>query len=212
MALAAPPSNDNFASAQTLAGPFPIVVRGTTNEATREPDEPTGGETVWYAWTAPANRNVTIETCGGTYLPPYPSVYTGSSLSDVREVGARDEVDYRSTCPLPDPSHDDPQDLYSVVEFEAIAGTTYRIQLTEGDFGGIDFGLVLRGPEVYDLAISQTVSRRRVPFGGAVNETLKVTNRGNIAVPVPQDPRLAFGQEINVPGQPHYPGKAIYAF
>jgi hypothetical protein len=23
---------------------------------------------------------------------------------------------------------------------------------------------------------------------------------------------VSFGQEINVPGQPHYPGKAIYAF
>src|SRR5688500_3285880 len=35
----------------------------------------------------------------------------------------------------------------------------------------------------YDLALSQSLSRQRVPFGGTVREVLRVTNRGSVTVP-----------------------------
>jgi hypothetical protein len=61
---AAPPSNDNFASAEVLSGPQPIVARGTTREATREPGDPTGlPPSVWYSWTPPASGRIAIEYC-----------------------------------------------------------------------------------------------------------------------------------------------------
>ena len=207
--IAAPPSNDNFASAQTLSGSFPIVVRGTLAEATQEPGEPEDqyGASVWYAWTAPRTSKVTIDTCGGQSYAPITFVYRGPSVSELQPVTSEDEFERRSVCPLPDPDMHDPGDTQRVTQFAAIAGTTYRIQVVYGD----SFALVLKDAEVYDLGISQSVSRRRVPFGGTVRELVKVTNRGNIAVPVPQDPRAAFGQELNRPHLPTYAGKAIYA-
>jgi hypothetical protein len=210
-ATAAPPSNDNFANAEVLGGAFPIVLQDTTSEATSEPGEPGYGDSVWYVWTAGGNRQVAIDTCGGSSFSPNPNVYTGSSVSGLQPVPSRDDYARTTRCPLPDPQHDDPGDGYDVVEFEARAGTTYRIQVQNAGSDGGPFGLVLGDPEVYDLAISQAVSRRRVPLGGTVRELLKVTNRGNVAFPSPPNDRAAFGQEINRPGMPHYPGKAIYA-
>ena len=209
--IAAAPSNDNFANAEVLSGALPIIVQDTTNEATQEQGEPDYGGSVWYAWTAPASRQIAISTCGGSSFSPHPNVYTGSSLSGLQPVHSRDDVDRTTRCPLPDPQHDDPGDLYDVLEFDATAGTTYRIQVVDAAGSGAQFGLVLGAPEIYDLAISQSVSRRRVPFGGTVRELVKVTNRGNVAFPAPTD-KAAFGQELNKPGQPNYPGKAVYAF
>ncbi len=209
VALAAPPANDDFANAAPLSGPFPIVARGTTSEATQEPGEPEDqySQSVWYVWTAPSSGPVAIDTCGGA---PITLVYRGSSLSDLQAVNSRDEDERRSVCPLPDPDIDHPGDIHRVTEFTATAGATYRIQVLGVRVDGA-FGLVLKEPEVYDLGVSLTVSRRTVPFGGALREVFKVTNRGNIVAPTPQDPRIVFGQEINVPGRPHYPGKAVYA-
>ena len=208
--LAAPPSNDDFANAEAISGPLPIVATATVNEASREPGEPYFGDsTVWYRWTATENREVAIESCGGESYPPLVHVFTGSSLASLNRVRSRDEQNNRAKCPLPNPAHDDPTDTYSVVEFNAVAGTTYRIQVTLNSYGKM--GIVLRPPEVYDVALSQSVSRRTVPLGGSLREVLKVTNRGNIAVPVPNDARLAFGQEINRPGLETYVGKAVYA-
>jgi hypothetical protein len=208
--MAAPAGNDDFANAQTLSGSLPIVVTATVDEATREPGEPyVGYSTVWYRWTAPENRDVAIESCGGDSYQPLVRVYTGSSVADLNRVRSSDEQDNRAKCPLPNPDHDDPTDTYRVVGFKAVAGTTYRIQVAPSSYGKI--GIVLRPAEVYDVALSQSVSRRTVPFGGSLTEVLTVTNRGNIAVPVPSDSRLAFGQEINRPGLETYVGKAVYA-
>jgi hypothetical protein len=209
MALAAPPSNDNFANAQTLSGAFPIVVHGTLSEATQEPGEPEDqyGASVWYSWTAPSTGRVTIDTCGGQSFAPITFVYTGPSVSQLQQVSAEEDFEHRSACPLPDPEVDQPGDIQRVTEFVATAGTTYRIQAVSGD----SFALVLKDPEVYDLAVSQSVSRRTVPFGGALNEVMRITNRGNIALPVPRT-QVNFGQEINKPGRPHDRGKAVYAF
>jgi hypothetical protein len=78
------------------------------------------------------------------------------------------------------------------------AGAPARSDLAAGRGTGID------------LALSVTVSRKRVPVGGALREVMRVTNRGTVTVPNGEP--LVFGQEINYPGMPNYPGKAVYAF
>jgi hypothetical protein len=61
-ASAAPPPNDARAAAQAL-GSLPASVRGTTVDATAEPDEPssgcaTTGASVWYRFTASETRSI----------------------------------------------------------------------------------------------------------------------------------------------------------
>lgn len=50
-AMAAPPANDNFANATTLASATSVSITGTNNEATLEAGEPAccfTQKTVWY--------------------------------------------------------------------------------------------------------------------------------------------------------------------
>ena len=72
-AFAAPP-NDTFADAVELSG-LPAEATGSTVDATREPGEPDhsgqgeGGQSIWFKWTAPADRGVTITSFG--CAPPF---------------------------------------------------------------------------------------------------------------------------------------------
>jgi len=66
--------------------------------------------------------------------------------------------------------------------------------------------------ERFDISVNVSVTRHRVPRGGTLRGVLKVTNRGNVRVPTSEEPLLAFGQALNRPGQPNYPGKAKYAY
>jgi len=63
-AAAAPPANDDRADAQTIT--LPANITGTTVDATREANEPTdrcqnGGGSVWYSYTADADRRVAVD-------------------------------------------------------------------------------------------------------------------------------------------------------
>ena len=64
----------------------------------------------------------------------------------------------------------------------------------------------------FDVAVTVSVTRQRVPYGGTLRGVLRVINRGNVAVPTAEHRSMVFGQELNRPGQPHYPGKAKYAY
>ena len=127
----APPPNDAFASAQTI-GSTVASVYGTTDGATREPDEPDhytsnpadadswlGDHTVWYSWKAPESEPTTIDTCQAN-IDSILAVYTGSELSNLSRV-----ADSNNGCP---------SGWGSKLTFEASAGTTYRIVV--GDAGG----------------------------------------------------------------------------
>jgi hypothetical protein len=108
-----PPLNDNFASAQTLAG-CSGAAGGTNVFATRELNEPDhsggGSRSVWYQWQAPANGTATITTAG-TAFDTVLGVYTGNSVDALSTVG----------------KNDDTTDRTSRVDFIASAGTVYRI-------------------------------------------------------------------------------------
>jgi hypothetical protein len=110
-----PPLNDNFASAQTLAGCSGSGT-GTNVFATREANEPNhspdgggGSRSVWYQWQAPATGTATIDTFG-TGFDTVLGVYTGNAFP-LNVVGKDDDTVERT----------------SRVSFAATAGTLYRI-------------------------------------------------------------------------------------
>jgi hypothetical protein len=110
------PLNDNFASAQTLAG-CSGSGGGTNVFATREANEPNhspdgngGSRSVWYQWQAPATGTATIDTLG-TGFDTVLGVYTGSSVGALSVVGKDDDTVERT----------------SRVIFAATAGTVYKI-------------------------------------------------------------------------------------
>ncbi len=209
-AATSPPANDDFASAATLSADLPAITTGDSTGATQEAGEPGSQGTVWYSWTAAKTQDVTVETCGGVSYPPLATVYTGSSLPSLQRAPRRFETDFDSYCPLPNPSIDDKRDLYSFDGFRATAGQTYRIQVSDSSGGGSRIGVVVKPAEIFDLAVTVKASKRKVPAGGSVTAMVRITNRGNITAPTVQDPAISFGQELNVPGQPHYPGKGKY--
>jgi hypothetical protein len=129
---APPPLNDNFSTAQSLSGSN-TSVNGTTRFATREPPEPdhyvtnppdsnrwSGLHSVWYRWTAPSSGPVVMDTCQAN-IDSILAVYTGSSLYSLNRV-----ADNNNGCPSGGGSK---------VNFNAVAGTTYRIAVS--DAGGL---------------------------------------------------------------------------
>src|SRR5437667_9637109 len=79
------PENDNFAARLTLFGTN-VSTTGSNVGATKEVDEPdpniSGGKSVWWTWTAPADGYLTISTAGSTFDTTL-AVYTGSILTNL---------------------------------------------------------------------------------------------------------------------------------
>jgi hypothetical protein len=124
-ASAAPPQNDNFANAETIADRYGWV-DGDNSEATKEPGEPNhagnpGGASVWYSWTAPYAGRATFSTCYSEF-DTLLAVYTGDQVSNLQAVAADD-----NGC-----------DAQSRLSFMAAAGVTYRIAV-DGAFGATGY-------------------------------------------------------------------------
>ncbi|MBI1839972.1 MAG: immunoglobulin domain-containing protein [Verrucomicrobia bacterium] len=88
-AVAAPPPNDNFASARLLTGGSGSVA-GTNEEATREADEldhagNPGGKSVWYVWhcSSGGTLSVALVNAGFGYAL---AVYTGKSMDSLTPI------------------------------------------------------------------------------------------------------------------------------
>jgi hypothetical protein len=120
-ALAATPTNDNFASATPLAGSSGSV-GGSTVGATNQAAEPAGGSLgVWYSWTPSVSGATVFDTCDGASFDTWVDVYTGSSLSSLSLVAGAD-----GGCSAGSPE--------SLAAFRANAGTKYWIRV--GGFNG----------------------------------------------------------------------------
>jgi hypothetical protein len=124
-AAAAPPANDNFASATTIAPTAPGI-GGSNVGATKEAGEPAhagdmGGASVWYSWTAPATGVFNLNSCGSSF-DTLLAVYKGTSLGSLTPVVSNDES---IGCPS-----------QSRVAFHATNGTTYRIAVDGYSAGG----------------------------------------------------------------------------
>jgi hypothetical protein len=129
-AHAAPPSNDDFAAATTIASlPFKSTV--DTREATAGSDDPgtcwwsTGS--VWYRYTAPADGFVRMTTDRPDGEKPAISAYTGERGALTWTPGA---------CQYP---HGGGSNTFAVK-----AGTTYHFLVQDTRFAGpVEFGLEL---------------------------------------------------------------------
>ena len=145
VSVGAPP-NDNFANATVIGSlPYqPAVVSNTlATVQSAEPQAPTCagtsggiGATLWYTYTPAASGPLTVDTQGsttasGAALDTVVVVYTGSSLAGLTMVpnGCSDDG-YGTGGP-------------SLVQFNAVGGTTYRIQV--GGWKDAASGTVYKG-------------------------------------------------------------------
>ncbi len=115
-------SNDAFAAATTITSSAGSIA-GTTVGATRETGEPghatcpgpdpgcNGSASIWYAWTAPANGTLTINTALSSF-DTLLALYTGSAVTGLTRIADND--DFWGTG-------------RSLVSAPVTAGTTYRI-------------------------------------------------------------------------------------
>jgi len=88
--IAASPANDNFSGA-TVVNTLPFSDTVDTTDATLEPGEPIPScgyiaKTVWYVFT-PANSGSVSASLNAGFSEIILAVYTGSSLSELSEVG-----------------------------------------------------------------------------------------------------------------------------
>ncbi|MBS1879005.1 MAG: hypothetical protein JST31_05795 [Actinobacteria bacterium] len=126
MRSATPPSNDNFAAAQTIGPLLPLAVSGDNSFATTEVGEsaiPIGGFTgsthsVWYQWTPTVTELVKLNACGNNAVPRL-GVYEGATLATLKVANL--PLGYAPFC---------------AAELQAKAGTTYRIAIAGSSFEG----------------------------------------------------------------------------
>lgn len=107
-----PPFNDNFNSAQVLSNADGSV-GGNNFNSTSEPGEPVAGNSVWYRWTPTTNGLVSFSTTNSSFDTVL-CIYTGSNVSNLTVVACDDNSGANNT---------------SLISFNAISGTTYRISI-----------------------------------------------------------------------------------
>jgi PKD domain len=170
-ALAASPTNDDFANATIISSlPFSDVADITT--ATTEAGEPTGGcglvpaQTVWYSITPASNIAVQIDTAGSTFFDSLFFLYQqeGTGLGGL----------VSSTCPGQSGT------------FHLQAGTTYYIQAGSAGFSaGGTLHLNVRQippPPNDNFANATAISPAALPFSDTQIATSATTEPGE---PVP---------------------------
>lgn len=130
-----PPPNDAFASATVLSGES-VTVLGDTRCATKQAGETThannsGGNSIWYRWTAPYTGPATVSLLGSSF-DTLLAVYRGATLASLGTTIVDHNDDF------------DTSTLQSQVSFNATAGTTYRIAADGYNGGeGADSGLAV---------------------------------------------------------------------
>lgn len=166
LAIAAPPSNDDFDSAITVTEPLPFMNNTNTVEATTAPDDPEcagQGTTVWYSFTPSENMRIQAKTFGSDYDTTL-SVYTGTR-GNLTQIAC----------------NDDTGSLQSSVTFDAVAGQTLFFMVGafgSGPGGNLVFTVdVAPPPLTIDLSIDPTGSFDRI-IGDA-------TIRGTVTCSVP---------------------------
>ena len=130
-----PPPNDNFANAQVISG-CSGTVNGTNAGATAEPGEldhgsEGGTRSIWYQWQSPFTGSINMNTSGSTRSDGSPldtvlAVYTATSVSALGTPVIQNDDVQRGVI------------FHSSVDFQASAGTVYRIAI--GGFNSGDGG------------------------------------------------------------------------
>lgn len=171
-ALAAPPSNDNFADA-TVVPSLPYSDSVNTAEATTEPGDPDcvgNGPTVWYAYTADFDGFVEANTFGSSYDT------TLSAYLDDGSGGIGDQI----AC------NDDAQDLQSRVKVPVTNGEVVYFMVgafASGPGGDLTFNLLESGPPV-------TIEVFIDPVGSVNTKEGTATLRGTVSCSGPAEVQL----------------------
>ncbi len=114
-----PPANDNFADRLAFLG-APNTVRGTTSNATREPDEPGPGfGSVWWYWTPARTGYHTLELAsrGRNHV----SIFEGDTLATLKLLGSARAI------PVEAPGNPAFEDQRTRLAVLVEAGKTYPI-------------------------------------------------------------------------------------
>jgi hypothetical protein len=121
-----PPANDDFAAAQAVGPALPISVAGTDIFSTVEPGEPHHGsdnesdfpphDSVWYRWTPTTDVEARVRVCDSDFGARL-GVYTGTAVGTLTRVTTTVALNSFPYCAL---------------QFDAEAGTTYRIAVSGG--------------------------------------------------------------------------------
>ncbi|MGN6201911.1 MAG: InlB B-repeat-containing protein [Solirubrobacterales bacterium] len=145
LGLEVAPANDDFAAAQDMYEWMPTSISGITKLASKQTGEPdhagaAGGHSLWFSWKARSDGPVSVQTCtrSGAFDTVL-GVYTGSSFGGLTPVVSADDGQSRKGCRATD----------SAAEFDAEAGTTYKIAV-DGKTGVGGFQLILEGAAAND--------------------------------------------------------------
>lgn len=127
LTLAATPANDAFANAATLTGTSAFAT-GFSTTATAEAGEPAhagaaAAKSLWWTWTAPSAGAVIVDTSGSA-ADTRLAVYTGSAVNSLSLIAENDDASAGGAAR---------------VQFNAVAGTTYRFAV---DVNGSSNGAV----------------------------------------------------------------------
>jgi secreted trypsin-like serine protease len=115
------PSNDQFANAQTLPGNAGSAFGSSVNATVESFEDPFSAITVWYSWT-PTQSGPARVAVNQHQFDSRLAVFTGSSTDTLTRLVENDDAN---------------DTLQSQVDFNAVAGTTYHLQV---DGFGFDYG------------------------------------------------------------------------
>jgi len=178
-APASVPANDNFASATAIQfSGATYTTTGTNIQASKESGEPThaseaGGRSVWWRWTAPANGRITFTTLGSNF-DTLLAAYTGTGLAALTALASNDDVETPEQNPAPS------RPRTSIITFDAVSGTTYRIAVDGWDalFGQITLNLQFAAESGSPPVITAQPVSRTVSAGAST--TFSVTATGGV--------------------------------
>ena len=184
----APPNND-FVDAIDLSftGTRDWWGGGFNVGGDREPNEPAhagvaSGHSVWWKWTAPGSAQLSIDTFGSNFDTVL-AVYTGTALNTLTKVAENDDAETPEQNPTPQ------RRRTSIVNFEAVAGTTYFIavdgwgdpeRFPPGSTGTVQLAMNF-DPENSSPAIHTQPSEGGKPAGWRVLFTVGVVPSENLA-------------------------------
>lgn len=163
-ALAAPPTNDDFADRLVLGPALPIVETASNVEATKEGASGevisafAAGHSVWFEWEATATQWTTIGSCSSDF-PAVIGVFTGSELATLTKV-ASGNLDEGPHCPYREREY----------TFKAVAGTDYVIGVDGNSFPGPEPVPVVTEGEI-ELRIEATPPPLNDDFADAADLT-----------------------------------------
>jgi hypothetical protein len=171
-----PGANDSFGQAQALPSERSVSTWGNNRGYGTQPSEPdhagvSAGHSSWFSWKAPSSGPVVISACqyGAYGGNPVLAVYTGAAVSALTPVAA--DSGGGSYC----------NPRASQVEFEAAAGTEYKIAIDATGAGG-PFSLDIDGaPENDDFAAARVLGGEPTFVSGSTRFATKQSGEPNHA-------------------------------